>query len=225
MKAQMISAIAKNGGWVNCHAHFDKAFYVTREGLDKANLDMERKWLMSDDLKRQSIQEEIEDRIRTGLDILIEQGCKATCSFVDAYDAVGHKAIDAANNVEKEYKDKIDFVTVSQPLGGINDDAARDLYAAITAKADIAGGLPSRDRPDDDQSYDHLFRIAKALDKPLHVHIDQENNPDERDMEKLLNAVEQHGYEGRVAAIHGISASGWWCVRPPRSACVSSTTR
>ena len=40
LKTQMLEAIKKNGGFVNCHAHFDKAYYITREGLDKANLDM-----------------------------------------------------------------------------------------------------------------------------------------------------------------------------------------
>lgn len=207
LKEQMLEAIKKNGGWVNCHAHFDKAFYITREGLDKSMLDMEQKWLMSDDVKKQATQEEIEERIRAGCDILIAQGCKLTCSFVDAYDAVGHKAIDAANKVKEEYKDKITLLTVTQPLGGLNNEAARELYIGITTKADVAGGLPSRDRPKDDQNYDHLFSIAKRLDKPLHVHIDQENNPDERDTEKLLDAVEKYGYQNRVTAIHAISVS------------------
>ena len=53
----------------------------------------------------------------------------------------------------------------------------------------------------------HLFEIAKRLDKPLHVHIDQENNPDERDSEKLADAVERHGYQGRTVAIHAVSTS------------------
>jgi cytosine deaminase len=207
LKQQLLDAIAKKGGWVNCHAHFDKAFYITKQGLDKSMVDMEVKWRMSDDIKRASTQEQIEERIRTALDILIAQGCKLTCSFVDAYDAVGHKAIDAAIKVKEEYKDKINLLTITQPLGGLVDKAARDLYEAVTAKADIAGGLPSKDRPRDDENLDILFEIAKNLNKPVHVHIDQENNPNERDMEKLVNAAIKHGYQGRVVAIHAISTS------------------
>lgn len=207
LKKQMLEAITAAGGFVNCHAHLDKAFYITKEGLDKSMVDMEVKWRMSDDIKRASTQGQIEDRLRAGLDILAAQGCKLTCSFIDAYDAVGHKAIDAANKVKAEYKDKITLLTVTQPLGGLVDRAARDLYESITAKADIAGGLPSKDRPNDSGNLDILFGIAKNLNKPLHVHIDQENNPNERDTEKLVAATEKFGYQGRVVAVHAISTA------------------
>jgi len=207
LKTQMLDAIKQKGGFANCHAHFDKAYYITKEGLDKSMVDMEVKWRMSDDIKRNSTQEEIEERIRRGLQMLVDQECTYTCTFVDAYDAVGHKAIDAALNVRKEFEGKIKVKFITQPLGGLNDPAARALYEEITAKADIAGGLPSKDRPGDTENLDHLFSIAKNLNKPVHVHIDQENNPEERDSEMLADMVEKHGYEGRTVAVHAISTS------------------
>ncbi len=207
LKSQLLEAIAQKGGWVNCHGHFDKAFYITKEGLDKSMVDMETKWRMSDDIKKASSQEQIEERIKTALDILIRQGCKLTCTFVDAYSAVGHKAIDAANKVKEEYKDKIQMLTITQPIGGLLDKAEREIYESVTAKADIAGGLPSKDRPDDDESLEILFGIAKNLRKPMHVHIDQENNPNEKDTEKLIKVTEKHGYQGRVTAVHAISTA------------------
>lgn len=203
----MLAAIKEKGGFVNCHGHFDKAFYITKEGLGKCAVDMEAKWHMSDNIKKKSTDEEIAGRIRAALDILIAQGCRLTATFIDAYEAVGHKAIDAANSVKEEYKDKITLLTVTQPLGGLVDKAARDLYESITAKADIAGGLPSKDRPRDEENLDILFSIAKNLNKPLHVHIDQENNPNERDTEKLIDATIKHRYQGRVAAIHAVSTA------------------
>lgn len=207
LKTQMLEAIKQNGGFVNCHAHFDKAYYITKEGLDKSMLDMETKWRMSDDIKKAATEEEIKERIRRALDVLVEQGCKLTCTFVDAYDVVGHKTIDAANAVKEEYKDKIKLLTITQPLGGLVDEKARTLYEEITAKADIAGGLPSKDRPNDEKHLDYLFEIAKKLNKPVHVHIDQENNPNERDTEKLIAAVRRHGYQNRTVAVHAISVS------------------
>jgi len=207
LKTQMLQAIKQNGGFVNCHAHFDKAYLITREGLDKANVTMEMKWNMSDDIKRASSVDDIKERISRALDFLIEQGCKLTCTFVDAYSAVGHRAIDAALAVKEEYKDKITMLIATQPLDGLIDDKARALYEDITAKADIAGGLPSKDRPNDEKHLDYLFEIAKKLNKPVHVHIDQENNPNERDTEKLISAVKRHGYQGRTVAVHAISVS------------------
>jgi cytosine/adenosine deaminase-related metal-dependent hydrolase len=207
LKTQMLEAIMQKSGWVNCHGHFDKAFYITKEGLDKSMVDMEMKWHMSDDIKKKATTEEVEQRIRIALDIMIKQGVQTTLSFIDAYDAVGHKNIDAALKIKEEYKDRINFLMATQPLGGLINNEAAKLYEEITAKADFAGGLPSKDRPNDDQNFDVLFKIAKNLHKKIHVHIDQENNPNERDTEKLIKHTIKHGYEGKVVAVHAISVS------------------
>src|SRR3989344_859695 len=140
LRKLMLQEINQNGGFVNCHAHFDKAYFITREGLEKSMVSMEEKWRMSDGIKRDSTMEDIKVRIRRSLDVLVNQGCKITCTFIDAYDVVGHKAIDAALAVKEEYKNKIKMVIATQPLGGLVDDEARALYESITAKADIAGG-------------------------------------------------------------------------------------
>lgn len=207
LKNQMLDDIKKNGGFVNCHAHFDKAYFITKDRLHEAMVTMETKWRMSDDIKKFSSIEDIKKNIRTALDSLVSQGCKLTCTFVDSYDAVGHKAIDAALAVKEEYKNKITLLIATQPLGGLIDEKARALHEAISAKADIVGGLPSKDRPNDEKNLDYLFEIAKRLNKPVHVHIDQENNPNERDTEKLIAAVKRHGYQGRTVAVHVLSVS------------------
>ncbi len=207
LKKQFLEKVKDKGGFVNCHGHFDKAFYITREGLNKSMVDMEEKWLMSDDIKKKSTEEEVMDRIKTALDILIAQGCKNTCSFIDAYSAVGHKNIDAVLKVKEEYKNKINFKTITQSLGGLVDSNERKIYEEITAKADVAGGLPSKDRPEDNKNFDYLFSIARNLNKPIHVHIDQENNPNERDTEKLIKYTKKYKYEGRVVAIHALSVA------------------
>ncbi len=173
LKKLMLAEIKQSRGFVNCHAHFDKAYFITREGLSKSMVSMEEKWRMSDSMKRESTVEDIKVRIRRALDFLVEQECKLTCTFVDAYDAVGHKSIDATLAVKEEYKDKIKLLIVTQSLGGLVDPEALALYEEITAKADIAGGLPSKDRPNDIEYLDNLFKIAKKLNKPVHVHIDQ----------------------------------------------------
>lgn len=207
LKSALLSEIKKRGGFTNCHAHLDKAFYITKPTLKFSTVDMETKWHMSDKIKKNSSETEIKKRITTGLDILIKQGVKNTVSFIDAYSAVGHKAINAAIAAKKEYKNKIKFLTITQPLNGLIRPDARKLYEEITAKADIAGGLPSKDRPNDNKNFDYLFSIAKNLNKPIHVHIDQENNPQEYDTEKLIKYTTKYGYQGRVVAIHTISPS------------------
>jgi cytosine/creatinine deaminase len=208
LKSQMLAAIKANGGFANCHAHFDKAYYITKEGLEHSmRLTMEEKWRFSDDIKINSTQEQIEERIRTGLSMLVAQGCTYTVTFVDAYSAVGHTAIDAALNVRKEFEGRIKVVIATQPLGGLLTPEAQKLYEEITAKADIAGGLPSKDRPRQAENTDVMFSIAKNLNKPIHAHIDQLGRHDEFDTEILVNATVNHGYEGRVVAVHVVSPS------------------
>lgn len=207
LKIHLLSSIKDKGGFVNCHNHFDKAFYIDKSGLDQSMVDMEMKWNMSDNIKRTSSQEDIEKRIEKALDIMVKQGVSQTCSFIDAYEAVGHRAIDAANVVKEKYKEKIKFLIATQPLGGLLDRNARELYEEITYKADIAGGLPSKDRPNDEKNLDYLFAIAKNLNKPIHIHIDQENNPYERDTEKIFKYIKKYQYEGNVVLVHAISLS------------------
>ncbi len=207
LKTQMLEAIEKKGGFVNCHGHFDKAFYIKKEWLDKSDVPMEEKWQMSDNIKKIDTPENVENRIRTALDIFVAQGCKVTGSFVDAYEAVGHKAMDAMLKVREEYKDKIKVVLATQPLGGLVDTKARELFEAVSAKSDFVGGLPSKDRPRDEENFEFLFGVAKNLNKPLQVHIDQDNRPDERDTERLVAHTIKHGFEGRVVAVHAVSTA------------------
>ncbi|PIR76515.1 MAG: hypothetical protein COU32_01675 [Candidatus Magasanikbacteria bacterium CG10_big_fil_rev_8_21_14_0_10_42_10] len=207
LKSQMLDAIKEKGGFVNCHAHIDKSFYITKENLSESMVMMEQKWRMSDNIKQHDTQQDVEKRITEALRLFYRQGVRMTQSFIDAYDVTGHKAIDAARKMQEKYKQHIRLITATQPLGGLLDPDAIALYEAITEKADIAGGLPSFDRPYDNKSFDTLFSIAKNLNKPIHIHIDQENNPYERDTEKVIYYTQKYGYEGRVTVVHAISIS------------------
>ncbi|PIR60826.1 MAG: hypothetical protein COU68_02180 [Candidatus Pacebacteria bacterium CG10_big_fil_rev_8_21_14_0_10_45_6] len=208
LKKQFLDAVQAKGGWANCHAHLDKSFYITRASLAESMRDMEVKWRSADEIKATDTQEQVEARISLGLDILIEQGASKTVSFVDGFSRIGTKAIDAARNVQKKYADNILFKTISQPIAGLtNDQTNLAAYEAVTEKVDIVGGLPSIDRPNDKKHLDIIFSLAKNQNKPLHIHTDQENNPHERDTEKVIEFTKKFGYQGRVVLVHAISIS------------------
>ena len=67
---------------------------------------------------------------------------------------------------------------------------------------DVLGGLPSRDRPHQEEHLDYIFSMAKDLGKTVDVHIDQINDPDEKDTELLAKTVIKHGLQGKVNAVH-----------------------
>ncbi len=207
LKTQFLNTVKHNGGFVNCHGHWDKSFYISKETLNDSMLSMETKWNMSDSIKQADTQDSIQSRIQRSVDIMISQGSTIGQTFIDAYDAVGHKAIDASLEIKKQLNTSFTIKTATQPLGGLRKKEAINLYEAITEKADIAGGLPSYDRPHHEENFDRLFSIAKNLNKPIHCHIDQENNPNEHDTELLIEFTKKYGYEGRVTAVHAVSTA------------------
>jgi len=73
-------------------------------------------------------------------------------------------------------------------------------------KFDIIGSLPSIDRCGDSH-LNIVMNWAKEYDKRLHVHVDQLNSPVEKETELLARKTMEHGLEGKVTAVHGISVA------------------
>jgi cytosine/adenosine deaminase-related metal-dependent hydrolase len=213
--------VAKKGiGMVNCHAHIDRAFTITEEMWAQAMDLMENKWILMRDLKKtEGYFESMEKRFDTYIQNMKSQGIVACRTHVDADSIVGLRVIELAAKIRDKYKADKSFILqlVPQPLEGfLNEDATDfdkskiDTYEKACAICDVVGGLPSRDRKlksgnGDKKHADVLFSIAKNLGKDLDIHIDQENNPDERDTEMILNKVIEYNYPGHLTILHGIS--------------------
>ena len=54
LKGTILDKIKQKGGWVNAHAHFDRAFTVNLKNLDLAHQLMEKKWALTDEMKKSS---------------------------------------------------------------------------------------------------------------------------------------------------------------------------
>jgi len=70
---------------------------------------------------------------------------------------------------------------------------------------DIIGGLPGKDHGHEAEHLDLLLKTGKELNKMVHVHVDQLNNPSETETELLAQKTIEHKMQGRVVAIHCIS--------------------
>merc|ERR1712147_597740 len=73
--------------------------------------------------------------------------------------------------------------------------------------ADFCGGLPSKDRGQEEKHLDIVMQTAKEMNKNVEVHVDQENNPLQNETELLCRKTIEHGMQGRVYGIHSISVS------------------
>lgn len=207
LKRVCLEMAAKNGGFSNYHAHFDKAYLITEENLKLSQVDMQKKWHLYRYLKENYTHEDLVQRISRAVESMIDQGVTHCRTFVDADSLVGLLPIQAARDVREIYKDRIHLEFAIQPLEGVLDKASRKRFVEACELADVVGGLPSRDRPTPEKHLDLLFAIAKDLDKPIDVHIDQENQPYEDETELLALKTIEHGYEGRVTGVHAISVA------------------
>jgi hypothetical protein len=205
LRLHFLDAAERLGGIANHHAHFDKAYLVTKENLRLSQVDMQKKWELYRYLKENYTHADLVERISRGVETMIQQGVTYCRTMVDADSTVGLLPIRAAIEVKRRYADRIRFEVGVQPLQGVLDPASYAQYAEACALADYCGGLPSRDRPQPERHLDVILELAKKLGKPLDVHVDQENNPLENETELLAQKTIEHGMQGRVFGVHAIS--------------------
>jgi len=207
LRARFLELVRQRGGWSNHHAHFDKAYLISPANLALGFADMEKKWELYRHLKENYTHEDLVERISRGLQTVVDQGSQYCRTMVDADSIIGLKPIHAAVEVKERFKDKIRFEIGVQPLEGLLDEASRKQYIEACKMADYCGGLPSRDRGQEEKHLDIVMQTAKELNKMVEVHVDQENNPLQNETELLCRKTIEHGMQGRVYGIHSISVS------------------
>ncbi|MBW2995210.1 hypothetical protein KY312_02570, partial [Candidatus Woesearchaeota archaeon] len=93
------------------------------------------------------------------------------------------------------------------------------LFERAAEKADVIGSLPERDDKAGHIGYDEhirrMLKLAQKLHKPIHLQVDQANDPRENGTETLVEAVrwlgapEVKNEKTTVWAVHAISPSGY----------------
>ncbi len=202
LHALLRQKIEENGGIISCHAHFDKAYVITPETLDMTVASMEVKWDLWKKVKEGYTHENLVERMCLSAENMISQGSKMTRTNIDVDNTVGMMCVEAALEVKEKYKDRIDIQIASQVLEGAMTPEAREWIEKAAEHVDVLGGLPSRDRPNQGEHLDYIFEVAKKHGKTVDVHIDQNNDPEEKDTELLARKVIEHGLQGRVNAVH-----------------------
>jgi cytosine/adenosine deaminase-related metal-dependent hydrolase len=209
--------VKKTKGMANCHAHLDRAYTLTPDIWKQASALMEEKWILNRDIKKRHTEESLTERFVYCIESFLKQGIIACRTHVDADSIVGMFVVETAAKIREKYKGKFTLQLVAHPLEGfLNQEATdfdknkTDLFEKACSVCDVVGGLPSRDRKmtnGDKKHADFLFSVAKNLSKDLDVHIDQENNPDEKDSEWFLDKIAENKMQGKVTLIHSISVA------------------
>tara|TARA_R110001592_G_scaffold57545_2_gene174864 strand:- start:449 stop:1420 length:972 start_codon:yes stop_codon:yes gene_type:complete len=200
----LYAEISNAGGFVNAHAHFDRAYTVTPEIMDLTKNHLFEKWQLIDNIKKSRSVEEYSEGITKAIDMQKFYGVKSACTFIDIDPIVGHKAIDgaiSARNAAPDFNLKI----ACQTLKGVLNRESSDLIEDRMQDIDIVGSLPGADKGYEEEHLDKVFEMALVYGKMLHVHVDQLNHPDEKETEMLARKTIDWGMEGKVVAVHSIS--------------------
>lgn len=204
MKNFFLEEIRKRGGYSCYHAHFDKAYLMTPDIFSKCQVSLQEKWKLYREFKQNYTQKDLLNRMSKCVVNMINQDVKYIRTFVDADSIVGQKCIDAAICLKEIYQDKIKIDVVIQPLEGLEDPKSKENFLEACVKADFIGGLPDRDSLPENH-LDLLFGLAKNLNKPVDIHVGQNNIPSEKETELVLNKIEQHSLKQKVSLVHCIS--------------------
>lgn len=205
VKELILQKIKKNGGWVNCHAHIDRAFTITEDNFKLTNKMRHEKWLLNAELRRRSTVSQIYDRMARATELLLSQGVTVCGTFLDVDPDVKDKAILASQKLRERYKKDITFKFINQSSYGIFTKETREWFDIGAEYVDIIGGLLKSAEKREDEYLDILLGTARDKGKMVHVHIDELNTPEEKETEMLLKKTLEHDMEGKVVGIHGLS--------------------
>jgi len=204
LKQHLLSQIQANGGWVNTHAHLDRAYSISLDNLELGNAQLQEKWYLVDELKRNSTVSDIYDRLSFALEKQREQGVTTLLSFIDVDEVVKDKALKAAEKLRQQNTD-MTILFANQCLKGVINQEAHKWFELGAEFADVIGGLPGKDAGHEAEHLDIILQKGQELGKMVHVHVDQLNKAKERETELLINKTKEHNMQGRVVAIHSVS--------------------
>jgi len=108
MLEKLKDRILNEGGFVNAHAHFDRAFTLDMFSKEETYKFLEEKWKLVDRIKKDSNYWAYYSRIDHAVSDQIEKGVSTICTFVDVDDIATNKAYIASRRRVLHYRGSVD---------------------------------------------------------------------------------------------------------------------
>jgi cytosine/adenosine deaminase-related metal-dependent hydrolase len=226
--------IMRLGGLYNAHLHLCRSgtldeteILLAAEGADQySHLSIPKKHGLIPLIHASPAydRENLRKRVGTYLQLMEDVGTTRADTLVDVTtDRVGLSALEELQRFKEERLKTLDLqIGAYTPMGFMDSEPERwRLVERAAETADFVGSLPERDAHElypDHIGYEENCRrtllLASRLDKPIHIHVDQKNDPQERGTEVLLSVISELGltYPGPVPMvwlIHVISPSAY----------------
>jgi len=149
----------------------------------------------------------IKQRTEEVLPLALKHGVTVIRCHVDVDPVVGLTALNALNELRREYSRFLDIQIVANPQEGIicQEGMEEMLLKAMDSGADVIGGLPEAEISVDESKrhLDKVFSIAREKDVDVDVHNDVMSFG--RNLEYFLAKVVSTNYEGRASSSHNIA--------------------
>ncbi|OGZ79350.1 MAG: hypothetical protein A2358_00075 [Candidatus Staskawiczbacteria bacterium RIFOXYB1_FULL_37_44] len=233
----LLHEVRRLGGAKNRHAHLPRAgllgpeclAHVNKNPLDIAAASMKEKQVVVGDVLRGAAfkRENLLARQRKVLERLIWWGTVQIDASVDLSEDLpedGLLALNVALELKKEFAGRIDLRVGAYPIFGISRPHRLEMFERAAEKADFLVTLPEKDDPEGKDGkigirrhFQKVLAIGCRLKKEVHFHLDQWDDPRQRDTEILLDGLggwaEQPvipSHDGpTVFAVHMISPTAW----------------
>jgi cytosine/adenosine deaminase-related metal-dependent hydrolase len=228
----LYDAIERLGGMLNAHLHLDRAETLDPGAAADTTPAETRLTLAGKHGRIPSLHdgpffepESIAARVGACMDVMVEAGTRRGDTLSDVTtDRVRLSSFETMLGIKRAYTDRMDLrVGAYTPFGFKDAKPERfELLGEAAARADFVGSLPERDDrsryPDHigfDEHCRRLLGLCRELKKPLHLHLDQRNDPTENATERFLDVLEREGAPERVEdesmvwAVHVLSPAAY----------------
>jgi len=188
-------------GLIESHLHLEKALIMERKANRSGTL--QEAIAVSAELKPTFTREDILDRARKALRMMVGYGSTCVRAHSEFDPAQGFTGVDAVLELKKEFRDIIDIQITAFPQEGIHKAPGTEemMHEAIRRGCDVVGGIPYNDT-NAEEHIDLVFRIARQYDMDLDFHQDFSDNADKMSIQYLAEKTIESKYEGRVSVGH-----------------------
>ncbi len=194
-------------GFVNIHCHLDKCLTGAWAEIWEATSSGSPQAIPAATRVKESFTEaDIIERASAALSSSVIGGTTSVRAFADVDTVGGLLAVRSLLKVKETFRKAIDVQVVAFPQEGIVRDEGTEelLEKSVELGADVIGAIPwyEKDPERAARHTDIVFRMAKKHGKDVHALIDDNSDPNSRNIEYLLSKAIKEGFKGRVAASH-----------------------
>lgn len=193
-------------GFVCAHLHLDKTLIADHLHPRSWTGDRPQLRAVNREDRRTYTVESVLERAQRAVEMALAHGTTYIRGFTDVEQIAGLTGTHALVALRERYASeiRIDVAVHPQDLLFARDDNSRLFEEAVAAGADVVGGMPSEEpTPQLVRTHvDFCLGLGKRNGLPVHMFVDDSDDPSHRALEYLAWRTIQEGMEGRVTAGH-----------------------